>query len=180
MSRKVIYSLAASLDGFIATKDGSVDWLQMSDLEEGAEEMREFFASIDTILFGRKTYEKGLEMGGGPTYAGIYNYVFTRSEKFESDGDIEFIKDDPERFVQDLKKKEGKDILLMGGGDLASTFLVAGLIDEIIVGIQPVVLGAGIPLFDGTIATCELERFDLKTRKSGTVQVSYRILNAVG
>lgn len=178
--RKVIYALAASLDGFIATSEGGVEWLKMQDLEEGAEEMGEFFSGIDTILYGRKTFEKGLEMDdSGTEFKGIRNVVFSRSKTFAPIGNVEFVEGDAAEYVRVLKKADGKNILLMGGGEIAGFLMKKGLIDELIVGIQPVALGDGIPLFSRPLEIIELERTDVKLRRSGTVQVSYRVISPV-
>ena len=177
--RKIILALAVSLDGYIARENGDVDWLKMQDLSEAADESREFFATIDTIFFGRKTYEKGLEMGGDlSAYGAVMNYVFTRTPARTNDAqNLRFVSENAAAFAADLKRADGKNILLMGGGSLARTFFAADLIDEMILGVQPVVLGAGIPLFPSPQKQIELERIDVKTRKSGTVQISYRVIN---
>lgn len=175
--RKVIYSLAASLDGFIATKDGGVDWLKMQDLQEAGDEMSEFYMRIDTILYGRKTFEKGLEFNDGSwaSFKGFRNIVFTSLQSFKPIANVEYVHDEAAGFVERLKEQEGKDILLMGGGEIGGALLENGLIDELIIGIQPVVLGEGIPIFAGPLSITELERTDTKLRKSGTVQISYLV-----
>jgi dihydrofolate reductase len=176
--RKVILALAVSLDGYIARENGDVDWLKMQDLSEAADESKEFFAAIDTIFFGRKTYEKGLEMGGGASFGNnIKCCVFTRSPRESVDANLQFVSENIVEFVENLKKQNGKNILLMGGGEIAATFFAENLIDEMILGVQPVILGAGIPLFVKPQKQIELERIDVKTRKSGTVQISYRMKN---
>ena len=177
--RKIIFALAASLDGYIARENGDVDWLKMEDLIEGAAESREFFNSIDTIFFGRKTYQKGLEMGadGGGGFGSIASYVFTRTAQKSDDQNLTFVSENVREFVENLKRQDGKNILLMGGGEIAKTFFEENLIDELIIGIQPVILGKGIPLFLPHERQSELERFDVKTRKSGTVQISYLVKN---
>ena len=86
-----------------------------------------------------------------------------------------FVSENVKEIVTDLKRQNGKDILLMGGGDLAKRFFGENLIDELILGIQPTILGKGIPLFLLAEKQIDLELFDLKTRKSGTVQVSYHV-----
>ena len=177
--RKIILALAASLDGYIARENGDVDWLKMEDLAEGADEMNEFFASIDSIFYGRKTFMKGEELGGGEgaEMSGIMNYVFSRTPRTSERKDVKFISENVKEFVEDLRRQDGKNILLMGGGNLAKTFFEEGLIDELIIGIQPVILGKGIPLFPPRENQIELERFDVKMRKSGSVQISYRVKN---
>lgn len=176
--RKVILALAVSLDGYIARKNGDIDWLKMQDLSEAADESKGFFASIDTIFFGRVTYEKGLEMGGGSGFGdGITCCVFTRTPRESNNANLQFVSQNIVEFVENTKKRNGKNILLMGGGNVAETFFAADLIDEMILGIQPVILGAGIPLFVSPQKQIELERTDVKLRKSGTVQISYRVKN---
>ena len=167
-----------SLDGYIARENGDVDWLKMHDLTEAAGEMKEFFDSIDTIFFGRKTFSKGEEMGGDINmYGNVMNYVFSRTPRRSEIENLAFVSENVVEFVKDIKRREGKNILLMGGGDLAKTFFEEGLIDELIIGVQPTILGKGRPLFLPLERQTELERYDVKTRKSGTVQISYRVKN---
>ena len=175
--REVVYFLAASLDGYIAREDGSVDWLKMEDLAEAGDEFMEFAASVDAVLFGRKTYEKGLELDEEPegSFAGYTNYVFSRTPRDDDPPGAKFIDQDPVTFVTELKNQEGKNIWLMGGGELAGTLLNAGLVDEMVLSIQPVILGRGIPIFKEAREHINLKVEDIKHRKSGSVQVSYRI-----
>ncbi len=166
-----------SLDGYIARENGDVDWLRMEDLTEAADEMKEFFASVDTILWGRKTYVKGLEMGGDVGMYGkkIKNYIFSHTPQTSEHENLQFVSENIKEFIEDLKRQEGKSIYLMGGGILAKTFFEAGLIDEIILSIQPTILGTGIPLFLPHERQTELELIDVKTRRSGSVQISYKV-----
>jgi dihydrofolate reductase len=115
-------------------------------------------------------------MGGGANFGdNIKCCVFTRSPRQSRDVNLQFVSGNIVQFVENLKTQDGKNILLMGGGKIAETFFAAELIDEIILGIQPVILGAGIPLFISPQKQIELERIDVKLRKSGTVQISYRV-----
>ena len=174
--RKVIYYLAASLDGFIARNDGSVDWLKMEDTEEAGDEFREFAASVDAVLYGRKTWEKGLELdASGDSFKGFQNYVFSRTSRQSEIPNVTFVGDDPVVFVKKLKEAEGKNIWLMGGGELAAVLLDAGLIDEIILNIQPVILGKGIPMFNNPDEFAAFESAAVKRRESGSIQVTYRL-----
>jgi len=163
-----------SLDGYIARENGDVDWLSMEDLTEAAEEMKEFFGSVDTILTGRKTYEKGIELGQDG-YDGFTNYIFTRSERRSHKENIKFISTDVREFVEELKEQAGKNICLTGGGNLAKTFFEANLIDELILSVQSKIIGKGIPLFLPHGRQTDLELIDVKTRKSGSVQIAYRV-----
>jgi len=109
--RKVVLGVGISLDGYIARPDGSVDFLFMPKDYS----MTAFFKRIDTAVMGRKTYEMGLKLGGGNVSTpGIKNYVFSRmQEAGERDG-LTFVNEPPRRLIEALRKKEGKDIWLMG------------------------------------------------------------------
>jgi dihydrofolate reductase len=174
--RKITLALAVSLDGFIARENGDVDWLRMEDLTEAADESKAFFKTIDTILLGRKTYEKGLELGGDvKMYGDVKVFVFTRTHQESEYETLHFVSENVKEFVEELKQQSGKNILLMGGGDLAKTFFEENLIDELILGIQPTILGRGIPLFLPHQRQSDLELIEVKTRQSGSVQISYSV-----
>lgn len=174
--RKVILALALSLDGYIARENGDVDWLRMEDLSEAADETREFFSAVDAMFFGRKTYEKGLELGGDmKMYGNAKLYVFSRTPQTSEYANLQFVSENVKEFVEDLKRQDGKNIWLMGGGNLAKTFFEENLIDELILGIQPTILGKGLPLFLPQNKQSDLELLDVKTRKSGSVQITYRV-----
>jgi dihydrofolate reductase len=177
--RKITFGGANSLDNFFARKDHSVDWLMWSD--EAAEIMKDFWKNIDTMLIGRKTYEVSLAMTKGKKNSGAFNvktYVFSRTLKEVHDDEIvELVSENAVEFVRDLKNQEGKDILLMGGGNLAKTFFEAGLIDEIGFNIHPVLLGAGIPLFYEMNRQIDLELIECRPFKNGCVYVLYSVKN---
>src|SRR5262249_45573347 len=116
--RKVTFGGANSLDNYLARTDHAVDWLLWSD--EAAAVMADFWKTIDTVLMGRKTYEVALRHGkGGGGYPGVTTYVFTRTLKEGPDKSVTIISGDAAEFVRDLKQQAGKDICLMGGGELA-------------------------------------------------------------
>jgi dihydrofolate reductase len=173
--RKVTFGGAPSLDGYFARKDDAVDWLMSS--KEAATIMKDYWKSIDTIVMGRKTYEAGLKMtkGKGNPYSGMKTYVFSRTLKSQKQGDLEIVADDAVQFVKRLKKGDGKDICVMGGGDLARSLFEAGLIDEIGFNIHPVLLGSGIPLYHEMKRQIDLELLECKRFKNGCVYVSYRV-----
>ena len=176
--RKITFGGANSLDNFFARKDGAVDWLLWSD--EAAEITNNFWATIDTILMGRKTYEFALSHGGdqeGENDSGIKTFVFSRTLKDEGKKGVEIISENAPEFVRDLKKQEGKDICLMGGGNFAKTLFEADLIDEIGFNIHPVLLGEGIPLFYDMKKQIDLELIECRPFKNGCVYVSYRVLH---
>jgi dihydrofolate reductase len=170
--RKITFGAANSLDNYLARTDHAVDWLMWG--EEAAAVMADYWKTIDTVLMGRKTYEVALRSGHG-SYPGVQNYVFSRTLKEGSDGGVTIVSADPAEFVRELKQRDGKDICLMGGGELARSLFEAGLIDEIGFNIHPVLLGAGIPLFHPMSRQIDLELLECRAFKNGCVLVSYRV-----
>lgn len=174
--RKVTFGGANSLDNYIARKDHAVDWLLWSD--DAYSIMKDFWKTIDTIVMGRKTYEAGLRYSKGEKnpYPHIKSYVFSRTLKESRDESVEIISTDAAEFVRDLKTREGKDICVMGGGELGRSLLEAGVIDEIGFNIHPVLLGRGIPLFHEMSRQIDLELLECRPLKQGCVYVLYRVL----
>jgi dihydrofolate reductase len=170
---QVIYSAAVSLDGFIADPEGGVDWLHAAMVPGEGYGLREFMASIDAVLMGRRTYEKSLELGGPSAGSSTPSWVFA-SHGIASKGAMTVTSADPKEVVAALPAKGIRRAWLMGGGKLASSFLAAGLIDEISLGVMPVVLGHGIPLFDGGIPVTNLQLIESKTYKGGALGLTYR------
>ena len=182
--RKVIFGGASSLDNFFARKDGSVDWLVWSD--EVTELMNDFWPRIDTIVMGRKTYDFAMASAPPPVdgvdaenpYGDIKSYIFSRTlPPGPTIGGAEIIAEDAGEFVRKLKPQEGKDICVMGGGDLARSLFEAGVIDEIGFNIHPVLLGSGVPMFHEMTRQIDLELLECKPMKSGCVYLSYRVVN---
>lgn len=166
--RKVILFIATSLDGYIASKDGNVDWL-FTDNDYGT---TAFMKTIDTILMGRKTFQQALEFGL-EYYESKKIYVFTKSKKIKASDGVEIINQDPITFTKNLKKRKGKQIWLMGGGELASTFQRNNLIDGYSLFIHPIVLGDGIPLFKNLPNVSTLKLKNYKKFDSGLVRINY-------
>jgi dihydrofolate reductase len=165
--RKVKLFIACSLDGYIAREDGSVDWL-FSDQDYG---FRSFLRSIDTMLMGRKTYEKALELGDDSHKSKRW-VVFTRKPGDDGRGLAEFVRE-PVPFVRELLSGEGRDVWLVGGAQALSVLLEAGLVDELILFVHPIILGSGIPLFrkDGSRS---LELSGTRRFGSGLVRLHYK------
>jgi dihydrofolate reductase len=173
--RKVTFGGAISLDNFLARTDGAVDWLLWSD--EAMAVMADYWKTIDTILMGRKTYEFALAhgRGGDGGSPGMQTYVFSRTLAPGSTGGVTIVPGDVVAFVRDLKQQEGKDICMMGGGELARPLFEAGLIDEIGFNIHPVLLGSGIPLYHPMGHQIDLELEECKTFRNGCVLVRYLV-----
>jgi dihydrofolate reductase len=139
--------------------------------------MADYWKTIDTVLMGRKTYEVARAQGqGGGGYPGMTTYVFSRTLQVSlPDDKIRIISTDAVAFVRELKQQQGKDICLMGGGELAASLFEAGLIDEIGFNIHPVLLGSGIPLFHRMSRQIDLELLECRRFKNGCVLVRYRV-----
>jgi dihydrofolate reductase len=170
--RKAVFGCGNSLDNFIAREDNAVDWLLWD--EEISSISAEKWPSYDTILMGRKTYEASLRLGT-TSYSNLKNYVFSRTMKKSPDRSVEIISTDAAEFVRELKNLDGKDICVMGGGELAKSLFEADLIDEVGCNIHPVLLGSGIPLFYGQKQQIDLERLDCRVLKNGCVYILYRV-----
>jgi dihydrofolate reductase len=173
--RKIVLGLGISLDMYIARPDGSVDFLFMpKDFS-----MSEFFASIDTGIMGRKTYEAGMRMSGGklPSMGGPM-YVFSHTETPGERNGVVFTNQPPKSFVDSLREQNGKNIWLMGGGELARDFLKENLVDEIHLGLVPVLLGEGLPLFPPGFPQRDLALIESKTYGEGLISLKYAVTPA--
>lgn len=169
--RKVILGLGISLDGYIARKNDDVDFLFMPKDYS----MTPFFATIDTAIMGRKTFDVAMKMGGGGfTGSSMKSYVMSRTQPpGERDG-VEFVNSSPVTLVAEIRKRPGKNIWLMGGGELARDFLKADLVDELYIGIVPTLLGEGIPLFPSGFPQREYELVENKTYSRGMIALKYQ------
>jgi dihydrofolate reductase len=173
--RKIILGLAVSLDGFIEGPNGEYDWC-FTDQDYG---MTDFFKRIDSIFMGRRSYELVQKMHGGQEpannpYAHIQSYVFSNTLKKADDKTI-LIGGDIKKQVNEMKKKQGKDIWLFGGANLTASFMNEGLVDELGLAVHPIILGAGKPLFQGIDKRIELILTDTKTYSSGLVSLNYSV-----
>lgn len=173
--RKVTFGGANSLDNLFARPDGGADWIMWSD--EANEQMAEYWSNIDTVLTGRKTFEVAMKAGGGPEMPGISSYVFSRTLPPGPLHGATVVNTDPVAFVRELKAKPGKDICVMGGGELGCVLLDGGVIDEIGFSIHPVLLGAGVPVFHPLSRQIDLELVECRAFKNGCVYVLYRVKN---
>jgi dihydrofolate reductase len=170
--RKVIYGGACSLDGFVAGPNGSLDWLHFS--KDVQEVMAKTWASTDTILMGRKTWEGAAGSGGG-SMKGIRSYVFSRTLTSVPGKGVELVTTDAAEFVRKLKTQPGKDIVVMSGGNFATSLLKAGVIDEIGLNVHPVLLGSGAPAFLDAGCRTRLELTECRQLDGGCVLLIYAV-----
>ncbi|MGI2328591.1 dihydrofolate reductase family protein [Planococcus sp. YIM B11945] len=144
--RKFVCYIAISMDGYIATKDDSLEWLFKAE-GEGDAGYSEFIDTIDTVLMGRRTYEWVMDAEKGkPPYPDKECYVFSSTLTGQKDH-VKFINQPVFSFAEKLQKTPGKNIWVVGGSKLLHEFLQGKLIDEFIISIAPTVIGKGIPLF---------------------------------
>lgn len=189
--RNLIYYIATTLDGFIAHEDGSVDGFSFDEsyLADLLATFPETFPShfpghpdprpanrwFDTVLMGRATYEVGVKEGITNPYTTLQQYVFSRSMPASPDPNIILVSGDAVETVKALKQETGKAIWLCGGAALATSLLNADLIDGLIVKVNPVIFGSGIPLFEESKRPVALELVDHKIYASGHAVLHYRV-----
>lgn len=171
--RQVIFGVANSLDNFIAGPDHGVDWLLMS--RDVQKIMGEFWPRVDTVIMGRKTYEVSLAFGGGGGSPAIKTYIVSRTLDPAAHPAVEIVASNPGELVRELKQQPGKEICVMGGGELARHLLDAGMVDEIGLNIHPILLGGGVPLFHSLRRPVHLELVECRTLEHGCVYVTYRV-----
>jgi dihydrofolate reductase len=177
--RKIIVYIATSADGFIARKNGAVDWLDRPG-PKGDYGIMKFFKSIDTIIMGRKTYEvavKFVKQGKPiPAMDGIKQFVFSRKAppKKVLPG-FEFVNEPINKFAKRLRAKQGKDVWMMGGGGAIGSFLDAGAVDEFIIHVMPTYIGEGIPLIAPKRRTIEMKLLSIKKYSDGVVRLHYAV-----
>jgi dihydrofolate reductase len=176
--RKVILGAALTLDGHLARPDGSVDYLVMT--KEGSAGLMKLFGSVDTILMGRKTLDVAVALSGG-TYKSpldIPTYVFSRSQPPGEREGVIFTNQTPRAWLKKMRTRRGKHILHMGGGELARAFLEDDLIDELDLGIVPILLGGGIPLFPAAFPRRDFVLVENKTYSKSQISLRYRRLRS--
>ena len=172
--RKIVLSLAVSLDGFIEGPNGEYDWCFM-DQDYG---MSAFMNSIDAVFVGRKTYEMSLgmeaDMSGMPR---MDEYVFSNTLDKVKEGSV-LIKGDIKTQVEKIKNQTGKDIWLFGGASLTTTLMTLKLIDEVHLAVHPILLGGGKPLIREVSERVNLELIDTKTYSTGLVSLKYSVMRS--
>ena len=174
--------IATSADGFIARKDGGVDWLDRPRTA-GDYGMGEFWKSIDAILWGRKTYDMILKFqkegkAAPDMFGGVKNYAFSRKPPKKVLPGFEFVKEPVKEFCTRLRAEKGKNIWMMGGGGIIASFLDAGEIDEFIISVIPTFIGEGIPLVAPRQRNVPLQLLSIKKFSDGVVRLHYAVSEA--
>jgi dihydrofolate reductase len=175
--------MVASLDGFIARKDGSVDWLEVADTFEGGETLSpefiaEFLRTIDCYVMGSRTYETALNFeakGFGWSYGDKPTFVLTRRSLPKTRDTVEFYSGDLARLVNERLKPSFRSIWFVGGGAVSGECLRLGLANEVRYSIVPVVIGEGIPFFEGLNRDVGLHLVETRAYTSGMVALRYEV-----
>lgn len=169
---EVVYYVAASLDGYLAPVDGSLDWLMPFEGTDEDHGYAEFYASVDAVLVGSRTYEQMIGFGDWP-YVGTPTWVFSSRDLEADRPDVTITDSSPAAVLKQLDVRGVRRAWLVGGGALAGAFESAGLITEYIVSVIPVLLGAGIPLFGGPVPLRNLHLEGTTRYSDGIVQLRY-------
>lgn len=183
---RVTIHMAASLDGFIARKDGRVDWLETKDefadgVTLGADDIAAFLKTIDCYVMGARTYETALgfeSQGHGWAYGTTPTYVLTNRELPRTRDTVHFRAGDLTRLMQDELRPRYPHIWVGGGGALAADLLRLGLADELRYSILPVLIGDGIPFFGTLPADIPLHLAEVRPYRNGMVELRYEVRQA--
>jgi dihydrofolate reductase len=180
---RVTIHMAASLDGFIARKDGAVDWLETSDEFAGGDTMdpafvQDFLKTIDCYVMGSRTYETALDFeakGFGWAYGDKPTYVLTSRELPRTRDTVEFYSGDLAQFVKGRLRPAFRSVWFVGGGAVCGECLRLGLADDVRCSILPILIGDGIPFFGKLDADVALHLAEVKAYKSGMVALWYEV-----
>lgn len=180
---RVTIHMAASLDGFIARTDGSVDWLETSDKFDGGDTMapefvEEFLKTIDCYVMGSRTYETALDFeakGLGWSYGDKPTFVLTSRELRKARETVQFYSGELALLVDERLKPNFRSIWFVGGGEVSGECLRLGLADEVRYSIMPILIGDGISFFDGLDKDVALHLVEVKTYESGMVALRYEV-----
>ena len=170
--RKVILYIAMSLDGYIAKPDGDLGFLSTVEQEGEDYGYADFVKTVDTVIVGRKTYDKVISMGFGSPYRDKDVYVITRTLR-PSVGSVKFYSESLKDLIVNLKSRDGKHIFVDGGAEIVNELLYDNLIDEFYISVIPVLLGSGISLFKNGRPEIGLKLIQTKQFDKGLVQLHY-------
>jgi dihydrofolate reductase len=173
--RKIIVNIATSADGYVARTDGNLDWLTRRPAPKGFYGLPEFSRSIDAKILGRKTYDLSVKIGASFSADNVH-YVFSRRPPSASvPAGVQFVTESIGAFAQRLRKQAGKNIWMMGGGDIIGSFLDEDEIDEFIITLVPIFIGEGIPLIAPRHRDVPLRLLGVQQFSDGVVQLHYEV-----
>ena len=169
--RKIQYGVAVSLDGYIAGPNGESDWIQI----DPEIDFTAIWSQFDTLLMGRRTYEAATRRLGRAAFAGKATFVFSKQLEPNDHPGVTIVSELTSPWLQALKKHQGKDIWLMGGGELFRKLLDLGEVDSLNITTVPVMLGDGIPLMSPPYAPRKLVLLTHRVYKSGNISMTYEL-----
>jgi len=173
--RRIIVNIATSADGFVARPDGNLDWLTERPAPKGFYGLPEFERSIDAKVLGRKTFERSMQMGahfGG----GSLHYVFSQRQPPSSvPAGVQFVTESIAAFAERLRTQAGKDVWMMGGGEIIGSFLDEQAIDEFIITVVPVFICEGIALLAPRHRQVALRLLGVRPFPDGVAQLHYEV-----
>lgn len=172
--RPVRYSVATSLDGFIAGPNGEIDWIRQDPTRDFAS----VYAQFDTALLGRRTYELTQRPGAPRLPTGWSIYVISTTLRAATDPAVRVISTEVAETVAQLRRQTGKAIWLFGGGALFASLLAARQVDELELAVMPVLLGRGVPLLQPGGTRADLTLLTVSESPNGIVRLSYRVNDA--
>lgn len=173
--RKIIVNIATSADGYVARPDGDLDWLTERPAPKGFYGLPEFERSTDAKILGRKTFDRNLQMGARFSAADVH-YVFSRRPPPVSlPVGVHFVTDSIAAFAKRLRTEAGKNVWMMGGGEIIASFLDEAAIDEFIIAVVPVFIGEGIPLLAPKHRDVALRLLGVQQFPDGVVQLHYEV-----
>jgi len=170
--RKVILYIAMSLDGYIASPDNGLEFLSMVEEKDQDYSYKDFVNTVDTVIVGRKSYEKVLSMGMDYPLSNKDLYIITRTPR-PAVGSTKFYTGNLKELVLNLKSQKGKSIYVDGGAEIANEMMMDNLIDEFYISIIPILLGNGISLFNNSRPQLPLKLVSTKSYNKGLVQLHY-------
>jgi len=170
---KIVYSVAASADGFIARADGGVDWLDARDAADYG--MAEFLDGVSTIVWGRRTFDQAQTLGGLAPFGERRHVVVTHRPPTATDPRVSFTSEPVATVARRLRAAAAKDVWVMGGAEVAGALVDAGAVDEIVVHVIPVLLGDGVPLLSHAARNVDLSLLEAKAFPDGVVRLRYAL-----
>jgi len=179
-TRKIIVNIATSADGYVARPDGNLDWLTERPAPKGFYGLPEFELSTDVKVLGRKTFDRSLQMGARFSASALH-FVFSRRTPPSSvPPGVKFVTESVRAFAERLRTQGGKNVWLMGGGEIIGSFLDDAVIDEFIITVVPVFIGEGVPLLAPRHREVALRLLGSRQFPDGVVQLHYDVHRSKG
>ena len=173
--QKIIVNIAACADGYVARTDGNLDWLTRRPAPKGFYGLPKFSRSIDAKILGRKTFDLSVKMGASFSADDVH-YVFSRRMPPASvPAGVQFVTEPIRAFAERLRQQAGKNIWMMGGGEIIGAFLDEDAIDEFIITVVPTFIGEGVPLMAPRHREVPLRLLSSQQFPDGVVQLHYHV-----